>query len=589
MPILREDILAPIPGDNPSGINLYYDPIMDKIKEARREDENIPSGEWERELKVADHKLVIKLGSETIATKSKDLQIAAWVTESLLKNNGYPGLKEGLDLLKGLIEIFWDTCYPEIEDGDLELRLTPLDFVGMRLEVPMRLTPVLKNGYNTLQYAEARRIPTEGEVADNEEKTKVRQQAIADGKITPEEWEIADKATPNEFLINLAAVLDGCIESTAALGTVADEKFGSNGPNLGPLRTTLTEIRHTVKLFLKNRGVTDGPAGAEDAAEPGAETAGDGMMVVGGGPRGISVTGAIPQSMEEIPIRVDAIAKFLREKDPASPGAYLMLRGLRWGELRGLGANPDQRDLPAPSTELRMAVKRAFLNEDWAGCLAASEAVMADPGGRAWLDVHRYTVKAAENLGYDLIANAVKNELRSLLADMPELPKLQLLDDSPAANGKTREWIEELLAEQPVAPRIVPELPPEPPPRTGRDPFDTAKEHLKAGNVAPALRTLKEQLNKEVTGRGKFERKLQLAWILLESNNDLMAQTYVDECVAQIEGHKLDEWESGAWLAELMVTCLNCLNRREADYELRTKLYRTIARLDPAKALSCSV
>ena len=73
MPILREDILNPIPGDNPAGANLYYDPVMDKLKEARREDDNAPAGEWQRELKVADHKLVIKLGTETIATKSKDL------------------------------------------------------------------------------------------------------------------------------------------------------------------------------------------------------------------------------------------------------------------------------------------------------------------------------------------------------------------------------------------------------------------------------------------------------------------------------------------------------------------------------------
>jgi type VI secretion system protein ImpA len=33
---LREDILVPIPGENPSGADLRYDPVLDKIKEARR-------------------------------------------------------------------------------------------------------------------------------------------------------------------------------------------------------------------------------------------------------------------------------------------------------------------------------------------------------------------------------------------------------------------------------------------------------------------------------------------------------------------------------------------------------------------------
>jgi hypothetical protein len=32
---LREDILKPIPGDNPSGVNLRSAPVYDKIKERR--------------------------------------------------------------------------------------------------------------------------------------------------------------------------------------------------------------------------------------------------------------------------------------------------------------------------------------------------------------------------------------------------------------------------------------------------------------------------------------------------------------------------------------------------------------------------
>jgi len=130
---------------------------------------------------------------------------------------------------------------------------------------------------------------------------------------------------------------------------------------------------------------------------------------------------------------------------------------------------------------------------------------------------------------------------------------------------------------------------PPPPPKFGRDPFDIAKDYIKSGNLQNALTTVASQLNRETTGRGRFERKAQIAWLLVETTNDVLAQSYVDECVAMVEGHKLDEWESGTWLAELLVTFLTCLNRREADYELRTKLYKLIAKLDPAKALSCSV
>ena len=540
-------------------------------------------------VKVADPKLVIKLGAETIATKSKDLQIAVWLVESLLKANGFAGMKEGFDLCKGILDNFWDNCYPEIEDGDLEMRATPLDWLGSQLDVPLRLTPILKNGYTFAQFGASRTVPTEADIATgSEEKINSRKAAIEEGKITPEEWIEADKLTPNDFLVNMAAQLDGCILSAEALNVLCDEKFGNTGPNFAPAKKMLTEVRHTIKIFLKARGIVDGPAEAAEEAGGTAETAGDGA-VFAGGPRGLSITGVMPAGIEEVPVRLEAIAKYLRDQNPASPGAYMMLRGLRWGELRGLGSNPDARDLPAPSTDSRMAVKRAFLNEDWEGCITASENVMASPGGRGWLDVHRYTVKSCEALGYDLVANAIKNELRSLLADLPDLLHWQLLDDSPTANSKTIEWLREIQGEQPVAPRSVPDLPPEPLPRSGRDAFDTAREFVKAGNAGAALRGLREQLAKEATGRGRFDRKMQIASVLLEAGNDLLAQTYVDECVAMIEAHKLEDWEVSSWLAEWMATCLTCLNKREADLEMRQKLYQSIARLDPARALTCSV
>src|ERR1700733_8745824 len=100
---LRDDLLNPIPGDNPSGENLRYAPVYDKIKEARREDDDAPQGEWQRERKTADPKQVIKLAGDALATKSKDLQLAAWLTEAALRMDGFSGLLAGITLIEGLI------------------------------------------------------------------------------------------------------------------------------------------------------------------------------------------------------------------------------------------------------------------------------------------------------------------------------------------------------------------------------------------------------------------------------------------------------------------------------------------------------
>ena len=103
---LREDILAPIAGNNPSGVDLRYDPVYAKIKEARREEDDVSQGVWQTERKVADWPVVLKLASECIAKKSKDLQLAAWLTEALINLEGFSGFSEGVSLMRSMIETF---------------------------------------------------------------------------------------------------------------------------------------------------------------------------------------------------------------------------------------------------------------------------------------------------------------------------------------------------------------------------------------------------------------------------------------------------------------------------------------------------
>src|SRR5690606_8291598 len=114
------ELLAPIPGENPAGVYLRYDPVYDQIREARREDDDLPRGDWETTRKVADWPQVIRLAADTLSKRSKDLQVAAWLTEAWLRRDGFPGLRKGLELLRELLERYWDSVYPPVEDGDTD-------------------------------------------------------------------------------------------------------------------------------------------------------------------------------------------------------------------------------------------------------------------------------------------------------------------------------------------------------------------------------------------------------------------------------------------------------------------------------------
>ena len=264
---LRSDILAPIPGESPGGENLRYAPIYDKIKEARREDDDAAQGDWQRERKVADWPLTIKLSSEALATKSKDLQLAAWLTEALLRTQGVAGLREGLELIRGMLEQFWDSLWPELEDGDAEFRATPLQWVGDRLEQAIRRVPLTRNRLDWFKYKESRAVGYEDGNAGTE-KAEARQQAIADGKITGEEFDAGFNATPKAFYVELEQTFDATLETLESLGRICDEKFGDVSPNFGNLRKFLEEVRQTVHILLvrKREKEPDELAAGEEAS-----------------------------------------------------------------------------------------------------------------------------------------------------------------------------------------------------------------------------------------------------------------------------------------------------------------------------------
>src|SRR5215467_7975444 len=260
-----DELLNPIEGPNPSGANLRYDPVYDKIKEARREEAQPPPGMTEQDRKVSDNAQVIRLTTELLTTKTKDLQLAAWLTEAMLKKTGFGGLKDGLALCCGLVEKFWDTLYPEIEDGDAESRGAPLGFVGLKLDIPLKLVPVVEKAkYGVLDYQQSKEVGYEDQVKGDEAKKK-RSALIKEGKLAPELFDKAFEETPKKFYAQAEKDLDGCLENLTRLKKICDEKFGNEGPTFGPLQSALEASRHLIHGFLQKKREKE-PDPVEEAA-----------------------------------------------------------------------------------------------------------------------------------------------------------------------------------------------------------------------------------------------------------------------------------------------------------------------------------
>src|SRR5581483_5608664 len=98
--------------------------------------------------KRADWTGIARLTQESLTGSSKDLLLAARLTEALTRQHGFAGLRDGLHLLRELVDQCWDRLYPEIEDGDLDLRAAPFFWLddpdhGARFPNTVRGVPVV--------------------------------------------------------------------------------------------------------------------------------------------------------------------------------------------------------------------------------------------------------------------------------------------------------------------------------------------------------------------------------------------------------------------------------------------------------------
>ena len=209
-----EALLAPITGSNPSGEPLRDTPAYDAIKEARRSDDTtLNQGEWKRDVKLANWREAIDRAIEAITHKSKDLQIAVWLTEALVKQFGFAGLRDGLRILRELHELYWDSLYPMAEDGDLESRAGPIDWLNNKLPaslVAIGLTEPAGGGdsYSWLTWQESKAVEELGR-----KNAEAKAAAVAEGKITAEQFDKAVAATPIQVYEGLRNDLHDCLRN----------------------------------------------------------------------------------------------------------------------------------------------------------------------------------------------------------------------------------------------------------------------------------------------------------------------------------------------------------------------------------------
>jgi type VI secretion system protein ImpA len=205
---------------------------------------------------------------------------------------------------------------------------------------------------------------------------------------------------------------------------------------------------------------------------------------------------------------------------------------------------------------------------------------MALPCGRAWLDLHRYEFEALTALGeeYSPLLEALRRELRQILAEYPDLPGQSLTDDTPAANGQTLSFLrDEGMLDG--TPRKAAE-----PVRRAPTQEEMLDEAVKGGKYELALALVARAMQQETSGRGRFERKVMQARLLMEAGRRPVAYPILRELASEVFERRLDEWEPATLVVDPLILLYRCLDGESDDSGERQKIYELICRLDPVRA-----
>lgn len=324
-------LLAPIGGANAAGEDLRADtspgaPFL-KLKDARntaraaeRQSENeglvdLP-GEW---------RVVLALAPDLLANRSKDLEIACWMVEALVRHHGFAGLRDGLKLLDRLIVAFWEGLYPEEDEEGLETKIAPLvgllgDAAGSPLIQALRKVS-LTQGQDPGPFA-SWHYDVAIEVAKIADQAK-QQRRLAGGAILPATFAACfDKNEPG-FVRNLADDLDASIDALKALADALDSRCGDHAPNTSPTRDILERIVGLVRHLGASVLVAEAPVEAA-TAEPDQE----GSMPTTDGVRRSGFT-----SREDAFKALLEVADYFRRTEPHSFLPLMLENVVRRGQM----------------------------------------------------------------------------------------------------------------------------------------------------------------------------------------------------------------------------------------------------------------
>ena len=329
-----DSLLAPISPDAPCGENLEYDADYAAMEQAAAGKPEQQFGETKIPGEEPDWKAVRSKALD-LFSRTRDLRVGLYLVRSSSWLDGLPGLADGVSVLTGLVEKYWDGVHPRLDpddDNDPTLRINtiaglcdPSTMLRAVLVAPL----VASRGLGTFAYRDIQ--VANGEIPPPAGTEKVEQSTI-DGAFA--DCEAADlKAT--------GKALKQAVERMQTLESELGRQVGvSNAPQLEPFTDLLSAMNKLVQQKLAVRGLLDDENEQATADEPASRVAENDSSSDGNGQAtsaaaigrrsgaAQALTGDI-SSRDDVIRALDKICDYYKRYEPSSPVPLFLNRAKR--------------------------------------------------------------------------------------------------------------------------------------------------------------------------------------------------------------------------------------------------------------------
>ena len=331
---LVEKLLTPLPGAQPCGPDLSDRSPFEELERLLKGKPEIEVGSVKKVAEAPDWRDLKARSAEYLA-QSKHLRAAMIFCGSSLQTGGLAGFRDGVQLVRGLVEQYWPTVHPPLDVEDNNDPTQRLNILGALNAPRGTLRPDIQQWLGIIDYLYATPLcrpkgaaPITLDLAiaahrSQEGRTEGQGNEGTPGLDLVQLAKAFRGAPGSEVETNLAAVCEA-LEAITAIDQFLAQTLGANNSiSFEEIRKVLQEIQGVLKAHQPGAAAPGTPAdpAASDSATSGA-----------GGTTAMQIGGSI-RSREDVLRAIDAICEYYRQAEPSSPVPYLLRRAQKVAQM----------------------------------------------------------------------------------------------------------------------------------------------------------------------------------------------------------------------------------------------------------------